>query len=125
MSVILYIEDDVLIAEMVSLFLSRRGYELLIADNGLDGIHLATHHRPQLILMDLRLPGKVDGWEAIRVLKTNPEVCHIPIVALSAQNQSSARQLAFEAGCDDYFTKPFVMHDLFKQLEPYLNGVIE
>src|SRR5215470_6878244 len=102
---ILYVEDNEMNRDMLSRRLQRRGYEVLIAIDGEQGIAQASALRPDLILMDMSLP-VLDGWEATRRLKAAPETVGIPIIALSAHAMAGDREKALAAGCDDYDTKP-------------------
>jgi two-component system, cell cycle response regulator DivK len=96
-------------------------YELLTAGDGLQGIQLAQDHRPNLILMDVSLPG-IDGLEATRRIKANASLKHIPVIGLSAHAMSGDAEKARAAGCDDYLTKPIVDKLLFKKLEQWLGS---
>jgi two-component system cell cycle response regulator DivK len=104
---LLYVEDSEMNRDMLSRRLQRRGYEVLIAVDGEQGITQATSLRPDLILMDMSLP-VVDGWEATRRLKAAPETASIPIIGLTAHAMSADRDKCLAAGCDDYDTKPRV-----------------
>ncbi len=116
MSKILLVEDNEMNRDMLSRRLIRRGYEVVIAMDGEVGLALAVSERPDLILMDMSLP-LLDGWEATRRLKANPETKHIPVVALTAHAMSSDRDRALEAGCDDYDTKPIELPRLLEKIE--------
>ncbi len=87
-------------------------YLLVSAGDGQEGIDLAGQERPDLILMDMSLPG-VNGWEATRRIKGEPELAHIPIIGLSAHALRAEREQAMEAGCDEYLTKPVDEDSLF------------
>ena len=102
---ILYIEDNDDNVYVMRNRLGRLGYTLLVAVDAEQGLAMAVAERPDLILMDLRLPG-LDGWEATRRLKAMPETQHIPVIAVSAHAMAGDREKALEAGCDDYDTKP-------------------
>ena len=102
---ILYVEDNDDNIYVVKNRLTRAGFTVLVAGDGEQGLAMATVERPDLILMDLSLPG-LDGWEATRRLKAAPETKHIPIIAVSANAMASDREKALEVGCDDYETKP-------------------
>src|SRR5688500_6284917 len=91
--------------DMLSRRLERRGYEVVIAVDGQAGVAMATSERPDLILMDMSLPG-MDGWEATRTLRAGADTGDIPIIALTAHAMSTDRDKALDAGCDDYDTKP-------------------
>jgi two-component system, cell cycle response regulator DivK len=90
-------------------------YEILTAADGAAGIEVAARHRPDLILMDLSLPG-VDGWEATRRLKTSPGTAAIPVIALTAHAMQGDEEKARACGCDDYLTKPIDEDQLFATL---------
>src|SRR5262249_28937880 len=102
---ILYVEDNDDNVYVMRNRLGRAGYTVLVAIDAEQGLAMAAAERPDLILMDLRLPG-LDGWEATRRLKAQPETKHIPVIAVSAHAMSGDREKALEAGCDDYDTKP-------------------
>ena len=102
---ILYVEDNDDNIYVVTNRLSRAGFTVLVATDGEQGVAMAAAEQPDLILMDLRLP-LIDGWEATRRIKAQPETRHIPIVALSAHAMTGDRERALAAGCDDYDTKP-------------------
>jgi two-component system, cell cycle response regulator DivK len=104
---------------MLSRRLERRGYEVVIAVDGGEGVAMARSENPDLILMDMSLP-VVDGWEATRQLKAAPETGTIPIIALTAHAMSGDREKAIEAGCDDYDTKPIVLPNLLEKIETLL-----
>ncbi len=119
MSKILLVEDNEMNRDMLSRRLARRGYEVLIAVDGEEGLALAGASIPDLILMDMSLP-LLDGWEATRRLKTNPDTAGIPVIALTAHAMSSDRDKALEAGCDDYDTKPVELPRLLGKIEALL-----
>ena len=105
MSRVLYVEDNEDNVEMLKTRLEIAGFEVLVATDGAQGVKLALQERPDLILMDLDLPG-IDGWEATRRIKAASELPHIPVIALSAHVMATERDRALAAGCDDYETKP-------------------
>ena len=105
--------------DMLSRRLSRRGFEVLIAENGQSGVDLTVSERPDLVLMDMSLP-VMDGWEATRRLKADPGTSAIPIIALTAHAMASDRELALEAGCDDYDSKPVDLPRLVRKIERLL-----
>jgi CheY-like chemotaxis protein len=102
---ILYVEDNDDNVYVVKKRLTRAGFTILVARDGEQGVAAATAERPDLILMDLSLPG-IDGWEATRRLKAASETRHIPVIALTAHAMTGDREKALEAGCDDFDTKP-------------------
>lgn len=99
--------------------LQRRGYEVIIAVDGEQGVALALSESPALILMDLSLP-VLDGWEATRRLKMAPETKSIPIIALTAHAMTGDREKCIEAGCDDFDTKPVEISRLLGKIEALL-----
>lgn len=105
MTKILLVEDNEDNRDMLSRRLVRKGYDVLLAVDGQDGVDKARAILPDIILMDMSLP-VIDGWQATKLLKTDPETVHIPVIALTAHAMSSDREKAIEAGCDDYDTKP-------------------
>jgi CheY-like chemotaxis protein len=119
MSKILVVEDNELNRDMLSRRLQRRGYEVVTAVNGQEGVALARSEAPHLILMDMSLP-VLDGWEATRRLKAAPATKSIPIIALTAHVMSGDRDQALEAGCNDYDAKPIDMPRLLAKIEACL-----
>ena len=119
MSRILLVEDNELNRDMLSRRLERRGYQVIIAVDGEEGVKKAQFEAPDLILMDMSLP-LLDGWEATRLLKAAPETQSIPIIALTAHAMSGDRELAIKAGCDDYDTKPIELPRLLEKIQPLL-----
>jgi two-component system cell cycle response regulator DivK len=113
---ILLVEDNEMNRDMLSRRLQRRGYEVIIAVDGQQGLAMAQAELPDLILMDMSLP-LIDGWEATRTLKGAVETSHIPVIALTAHAMSTDRDKAIEAGCDDYDTKPIEMSRLLGKIE--------
>ena len=96
-------------------------YQVLTAIDGHEGVERAEHDRPDLILMDLSLPG-LDGWEATRRIKANPALSHIPIIAVSAHAMMGDEARARECGCDDYVSKPLDEDVLFAKLKLLLKS---
>ena len=99
--------------------LRRRGYELLVAHDGAEGVAMGQSEMPDLILMDMSLP-TLDGWEATRRLKSAAETQDIPIIALTAHAMSADRNKALAAGCDDYDSKPIELERLLPKIEALL-----
>lgn len=116
---ILLVEDNELNRDMLSRRLERRGYTVLIAVDGVEGMESAKRDRPDLILMDMSLP-ILDGWEATRQLKADPDTRDIPIIGLSAHAMSGDTEKALEAGCDDYDTKPVDLARLLEKISDHL-----
>jgi two-component system, cell cycle response regulator DivK len=123
MAKILLVEDNAMNRDMLSRRLLRSGYVVAMAVDGREGIAMAQVERPDLILMDLSLPG-IDGWEATRLLKSDDATRRIPVIALTAHAMSSDRQRAIEAGCDDYDTKPIDYQRLLLKIESALSPEI-
>ena len=102
---ILVVEDELSLQETLAYNLKRQGYEVETTGNGLEALDIARRDRPDLILLDIMLPG-MDGFEATRQIKADPRTAGIPVVALTARALTSDREAALAAGCDDYDTKP-------------------
>ncbi len=119
MSKILLVEDNEMNRDMLSRRLERRGYEVVIAVNGAEGVEKASLEIPDLILMDMSLP-VMDGWEATKNLKTDPATKSIPIIALTAHAMTGDREKALEVGCDDYDTKPIDLSRLLTKIETFI-----
>ena len=118
---ILLIEDNEMNRDMLSRRLQRRGYEVVIAVDGKDGVTKAQAEAPALILMDMSLP-VLDGWEAARKLRATPATRAIPIIALTAHAMAGDRERALEAGCDDFDIKPIELDRLLGKIEKLLKG---
>jgi CheY-like chemotaxis protein len=121
MPTILLVEDNELNRDMLSRRLVRKGSDVLIAEDGAKGLSAATDGKPDLILMDMSLP-VLDGWEATRRLKAEPQTRAIPVIALTAHAMSSDREKAVAAGCDDYDTKPVELERLLAKIERLLQA---
>ncbi len=119
MAKILLVEDNEMNRDMLSRRLERRGYQVLIAVDGRQGVAMARSEAPNLILMDMSLP-VLDGWELARQLKAAPETRAIPIIALTAHAMAGDQEKALEAGCDDYDTKPIEFPRLVEKIEALL-----
>ncbi len=119
MARILLVEDNEMNRDMLSRRLIRRGYDVILAQDGAEGIQAAQSLAPDLILMDMSLP-VLDGWEATRRLKDSPETAHIPVVALTAHALTDDREKATRAGCDGYETKPVDLPRLIETIENVL-----
>ena len=113
------VEDNEMNRDMLSRRLKKRKYDVILAVDGHEGVEMAKSESPDLILMDLSLP-VIDGWEATRRIKANPELRSIPIIALTAHAMSADREKALEAGCDDYETKPVDLPSLLATIERLL-----
>ena len=118
---ILVVEDHEENRRIMRDLLTSAGYEMIEAVTGEEGVTLAEKERPDLILMDIQLPG-LDGYEATRRIKANPALRHIPIIAVTSYALSGDDRKAFEAGCDGYVTKPFSPRALLATIRQYLPG---
>jgi len=118
---ILVVEDNPLNLELVIDLLEIEGYDILQAETAYDGIELAKTEKPDLIVMDVQLPG-VDGLSATRILKSDSETMYIPIVALTANAMKGDDRKAFDAGCTGYIPKPIDTRKLPKQIAGFLAG---
>jgi two-component system, cell cycle response regulator DivK len=119
MARILLVEDNEMNRDMLSRRLARKGYQVALAIDGRQGVEMAKTLDYDLVLMDMSLP-EVDGWDATRQLKSDPETEALPIIALTAHAMSGDREKALEAGCDDYDTKPIEMERLLGKMEALL-----
>ncbi|PTX91745.1 response regulator [Opitutus sp. ER46] len=118
---ILLVEDNEMNRDMLSRRLLRRGYEVIIAVDGQQGVDLAGTSMPDLILMDMSLP-VIDGWEATRRLKASDVTKKIPVIALTAHAMAGDREQALAAGCDDYDTKPIELDRLLPKIQRFLGS---
>ncbi len=106
-------------SDMLSRRLERKGFSVVVAKDGLEGVSKAGEESPDIILMDMSLP-EIDGWEATRRIKAATETASIPVVALTAHAMASDREKALEAGCDDFDTKPVELDRLLEKMEKLL-----
>jgi two-component system cell cycle response regulator DivK len=118
---ILLVEDNELNRDMLSRRLTKRGYQVDIAVDGMEGVAKTRDTRPDLVLMDMSLPLK-DGWEATADLKNDPLTQNIPIIGLSAHAMDGDRVKAMDAGCDDYDTKPVELDRLLGKIDALLTA---
>jgi two-component system cell cycle response regulator DivK len=121
MAKILLVEDNEMNRDMLSRRLERRGYEVIVAVDGEEGVARAKTDAPDVVLMDLSLPG-IDGWEATRQLKAADETRSIPVLALTAHAMAGDREKALAAGCDDFDTKPVDLPRLVDKIDALLGG---
>ena len=119
---ILLVEDNELNRDMLSRRLARRGYDVVIAVDGEEGLRLAASAKPDLVLMDMSLP-VLDGWEATRRLKAAEATRHLPVLGLTAHAMPADRDKVLEAGCDEYDTKPIELPRLIAKIEALLAAV--
>jgi CheY-like chemotaxis protein len=118
---ILLVEDNEMNRDLLTRRLVKRGYDVVVAVDGVDGIEQVRAQRPHLVLMDLSLP-VLDGWEATRRLKADAATSSIPVIALTSHAMPEDRQRALAAGCDDYDTKPIDLERLLAKIEALLPG---
>jgi CheY-like chemotaxis protein len=115
----LIVEDNEMNRDMLSRRLERRGFTIRIAVDGAEGVSMATAEIPDLVLMDMSLP-VMDGWEATRTLKANPDTAGIPVIGLTAHAMAGDREKCLAAGCDDYDTKPIELPRLLEKMQAKL-----
>jgi CheY-like chemotaxis protein len=116
---VMVVEDNEPSRDALSRRLERRGYRVVLATDGYEAVSMGRSVKPDLILMDLGLPG-IDGWEATRRLKADPETHQIPIIVLSAHAMTNDRDMALAAGGDEFDTKPVRFHQLLEKIETLL-----
>ena len=115
------VEDNEMNRDMLSRRLSRKGYEIVMAMDGQQGVDLALAEKPDLILMDMSLP-VLDGWEATRRIKAEASTAAIPVIALTAHAMVQDKEKAMAAGCNDFDTKPVELTRLLEKIETLLKG---
>jgi two-component system, cell cycle response regulator DivK len=118
---VLLVEDNEMNRDMLSRRLARRGFEVVFAADGQQGVDLARSEKPDIILMDMSLP-VMDGWEATRRIKEDGTMRRIPVIGLTAHAMSGDREKAIEAGCDDYDSKPVEIDRLLGKINRLLNA---
>jgi two-component system, cell cycle response regulator DivK len=121
---LLLVEDNEMNRDMLSRRLERRGFQIVMALDGAEGVSMAESEKPDLILMDMSLP-VLSGWDATRSIKSNPETQRIPVIALTAHAMETDKQRALEAGCDDYDTKPINLSVLLEKIEKLLHLAVQ
>jgi len=119
MAKVLLVEDNEMNRDMLSRRLIRRGFEVVFAVDGKQGVDLARSEKPDIILMDMSLP-VMDGWQATRCVKSDEVTRSVPVIGLTAHAMSGDREKAIEAGCDDYDTKPVEIDRLIGKMERLL-----
>jgi CheY-like chemotaxis protein len=116
---ILLVEDNEMNRDMLSRRLIRKGFEVVIAVDGQQGVDMTLAESPDLVLMDMSLP-VMDGWAATTAIKQNPATAGLPVIALTAHAMSGDREKALAAGCDDYDTKPVELARLLEKINALL-----
>ncbi|MBO9369763.1 MAG: response regulator [Chloroflexi bacterium] len=117
---ILVAEDEKDIRELIAFTLRFAGFDVLLATNGAEAVEVAEAERPDLVILDVRMP-RMSGYEACRRLKENPKTASLPIVFLSAKGQDSEIQQGLESGAEEYILKPFAPDELIQQVRDILN----
>ena len=121
MSKILIVEDNEMNRDMLSRRLMRKGFEVVMAEEGRKGVDMSISENPDLILMDLSLP-VMDGWQATTTIKSSEETKNIPIIVLTAHAMAGDREKALEAGADEYDTKPIEFKRLLGKIKDFLSN---
>jgi two-component system cell cycle response regulator DivK len=116
---ILMVDDDLTLREITERRVTKKGFEVLVVSNGAEGIALAKAERPELILMDMGMP-VMDGFEAIKRLKADPETASIPVIAMTAFAMDDERERIFATGADDYESKPINLNQLVEKMNALL-----
>jgi two-component system cell cycle response regulator DivK len=119
---ILIVEDNEMNRDMLSRRLERRGFAIVMAVDGQQGVEMARSEKPDLILMDMSLP-VMDGWAATQTIKADADLSKIPVIALTAHAMAGDREKAMGAGCDDYDTKPIELPRLLEKIGKFLPNV--
>lgn len=120
MNKILIVDDQPEVRELVEITLRSENFRILQAQDGENAINIARKEKPVLIIMDIMMPGKIDGIEATRILKNDPETKEIIIIILTAKGQKGDIEKGYKAGAEDYFVKPFSPLDLIKKVDEVL-----
>ena len=119
---ILVVDDEEHIAELISYNLTSNGYKVITANNGIDAVKIAIEEKPNLILLDLMIPGK-DGYDVCKDVRSNSEIRNIPIIMLTAKSEELDKILGLELGADDYITKPFSVRELLARVKAVLRRI--
>ena len=117
---ILIVDDHVEVRDLVEVTLRAENFQIVQARDGAEAVRIARAEKPDLIIMDIMMPGQFDGLEATKILKRDPESRTCKIVMLTAKGQETDEEEGFEAGADDYFVKPFSPLQLIKKVEEIL-----
>ena len=118
---ILVVDDEVNITQILEFSIGAEGYEVVTAANGEEAIEKARREQPDLIILDVMMP-RIDGYEACRILKTNPLTKSIPVVLLTAKGRDIDKRLGYEVGATDYIIKPFSPNKLIDRIHQLLVG---
>ena len=120
MKKILIVDDRQEVRELVEVTLRAGDYQIFQAESGESAVEVARAEKPDLIIMDIMMPGGIDGIEATRILKNDPRTKECPVIMLTGKGQEDDKEEGFEAGADDYFVKPFSPLELLKKVEEFL-----
>lgn len=120
MKKILIVDDQQKVRELVEVTLSDEDYQMFMAASGQEAVDMAKAEKPDVIIMDVMMPGEFDGFEATRMIKSDPETQDCKVIMLTAKGQDVDRQKGMEVGADDYFSKPFDPLDLITKVEEVL-----
>ena len=120
MKKILIVDDQLEVRELVEVTMRAGDYQILKAQSGEEALEIVKAEKPELIIMDVMMPGGMDGLEATRILKNDPETKDCKIIMLTAKGQQNEREKGIEAGADDYFVKPFSPLELIRKVEEFL-----
>jgi CheY-like chemotaxis protein len=120
MTKVLYVEDHEAQRDIMVQMLELYGYEVDVASNGEEGVKKAQEWHPDVVLMDIRMPGRIDGLVAIRQLRDGPDTADIPIIVISAWGSAKHKERAMKAGADTHFTKPVTMDELIGAINRHL-----
>ncbi len=118
---ILVVDDQMTVRRLVEMALAAAGVEVVQAESGEKALAIVREMCPDLIIMDIMMPGGMDGFEAVRILRAQPEICDCPILILTAKDQRPEREKAFAVGGDDYLAKPFKLNDLIEKVQNLLD----
>ncbi len=116
---ILLIEDNELNRDMLSRRLTRKGFHVIVAENGKKGLEMTKAEKPDLVLMDMNLP-EIDGWNATKTIKLDKAIKHIPVIALTSHAMTGDKERTFAAGCDEYEPKPIDFSALLTKIHRLL-----
>jgi two-component system alkaline phosphatase synthesis response regulator PhoP len=116
---ILVVDDEEHIQELIKFNLEKNGYKVILADNGIDAIKLAEEHMPQLMLLDLMLPG-MDGLDVCKEIRKDSSMANMPIIMITAKGEEIDKIIGLELGADDYVTKPFSVRELVARIKAIL-----
>ena len=120
MTKVLYVEDHEAQRDIMAQMLEVHGYEVVVASTGEEGMEKAREWHPDVVLMDIRMPGRIDGIEAIRQLRNDPDTADILIIVVSAWERAEHKQQALDAGADALFTKPVAIGELIAAIKSHL-----